>query len=104
MLALRNLLSNAVKFSRPGGEVRIRVSEYSISVSDDGIGIPEAQQDAIFRTKGSYRRAGTAGELSNGLGLAVSRQLIEALGGSLTVLSREGEGSTFTIKLPLDNA
>ncbi|MCR4825005.1 MAG: HAMP domain-containing histidine kinase [Bacteroidales bacterium] len=100
MLALRNLLSNAIKYSHPGGEVRLSVVPGKLCVRDNGIGIPADKQESIFQPADGFRRAGTAGELSNGLGLAVSRKLVELLGGSLSVESREGEGSVFTIQIP----
>lgn len=107
MLALRNLLSNAIKFSRRSGEVRISIgsdaSSATICVIDQGTGIPADALESVFRVEGAYRRPGTEGEISNGLGLALSRTLVEALGGSLRAQSREGEGSCFTIELPVNN-
>ena len=104
MLAMRNLLSNAIKFSNPGSCVRVEVSSADglakISVADSGMGIPSDKLEEIFRSDGNFRRAGTAGEMSNGLGLAVSRSLVESLGGRITVRSTPGEGSTFTIEIP----
>ena len=103
LLALRNLLSNAIKFSRPGGDVRISIAPTArgadLSVADSGIGIPAGQINSIFDPKNSYRRSGTAGEPSNGLGLIVSRDLVKAIGGSLSVSSEEGKGCTFTIHI-----
>lgn len=104
MLALRNLLSNAVKFSPAGSEVKVSVdaspSEACVRVSDQGIGIPEDKLDSLFSRENAFRRRGTAGEVSNGFGLAVSKELLGELGGSISVESREGAGSCFTIHLP----
>lgn len=107
MFALRNLLSNAIKFSHRGGTVRLEVrSDHSfarLSVVDQGIGIPPEALESVFREEGAYRRVGTEGEISNGLGLALSRTLVESLDGTLRVESREREGSRFVIELPLNH-
>ena len=107
MFALRNLLSNAIKFSHRGGTVRLEIrSDHSfarLSVVDQGIGIPPEALESVFREEGAYRRVGTEGEISNGLGLALSRTLVESLDGTLRVESREREGSRFVIELPLNH-
>ncbi|MCG8461394.1 MAG: ATP-binding protein, partial [Holophagales bacterium] len=106
---LFNLLSNAVKFTLDG-EVRLRLRRYEedgeewveIAVSDTGVGIAPEHLDRIFRpfhqAESSVRRrfGGT------GLGLVVSRQLCQLLGGDVDVESEPGEGSTFTVRLPVD--
>ena len=101
MLALRNLLSNAVKFSPRGETVRIVITPSpdgaSLAVVDKGIGIPADKLEGIFEADATFRRSGTDGEPSNGLGLAVSRKLLEEAGCSLSVESTEGKGSAFTI-------
>ncbi|HEX7183121.1 MAG TPA: ATP-binding protein [Thermoanaerobaculia bacterium] len=100
-----NLLSNALKFT-PQGSVSILVAhhceedEVSVSVVDTGIGIPEANQKTIFeafeQADSSYvkRQGGT------GLGLSICRRLAQILGGRITLASKVGEGSTFTLCLP----
>jgi PAS domain S-box-containing protein len=98
---LDNLLSNAVKFSPAGSEVRVVVrrepERASVSVSDAGLGIPEARLPELFQP---YSRAHA--ELPGvGLGLFLSRGIIEAHGGGLSAGSVEGRGSTFTFWLPL---
>ncbi len=98
-----NLLTNAVKFTDRGAvglRVEMRGDELSIAVSDTGIGIAPDELEGIFEAfrqveQGATRRAG-----GTGLGLSVSRQLTELLGGELSVESREGHGSTFTLRLP----
>lgn len=107
LLVLRNLLSNAVKFSQPGSEVILRLArkdgKAALSVCDSGIGIPAEKLGSIFGAENVFRRQGTAGEPSHGIGLAVSYILTQKLGGSLSALSEEGKGSTFTIEMPLEN-
>ena len=104
LIALRNLLSNAIKFSHKGGRVSVRIQDSedgtNLSVEDSGIGIPADKLDSIYNSESSFRRPGTVGEPSHGLGLAVSRDLVTAIGGSMVVRSVEGKGSVFTIHIP----
>ncbi len=103
MLALRNLLSNAIKFSPKGSPVTIAIEPVTdgalLSVSDRGIGIPKDRIPSIFNADGSFRRSGTDGEPSNGLGLTVTRDLVEETGSTIGVESEEGNGSRFTIHI-----
>lgn len=102
---LANLLENAVRFSPRGGEVRIRVEavggEALVSVADQGIGIPAERQDQVFRRY--YRaHAGTEHDYGGlGLGLEVSRAVVERHGGRMWFESTPGAGSTFHFGLPL---
>ncbi|WP_433043492.1 ATP-binding protein [Dactylosporangium sp. CS-033363] len=99
-----NLLSNAVKFTSSGEIVvtgtfaaqgeHIRVS---LAVSDTGIGIPPDRLDRLFRSFSQVDASTTRTYGGTGLGLAISRRLARAMGGDLTVASRPGEGSTFTL-------
>jgi signal transduction histidine kinase len=98
------LLDNAIRFTAPNGSVVVLAfSEQDatvIDVKDTGVGIPEAGIDEIFNDFTQLHRK--PGELRNGygLGLAISRRLVEAFDGRLTVESTVGEGSTFRIRLP----
>jgi signal transduction histidine kinase len=99
-----NLLSNAVKFTPSGGRVKACVSvdpdHARIEVSDTGVGIPADKLDAIFDRFTQIDSAGARPEQGTGLGLTLSRQLVELMGGRLVVASEMGKGSVFTVVLP----
>jgi PAS domain S-box-containing protein len=104
---LSNLLSNAVKYSNPESEIVITTSVpddagewLEISVLDHGIGIPATDLPLLFER---FRRGSNVeGQIrGSGLGLASSKQIVEQHGGTITVESEEGRGSTFTVRLPL---
>jgi signal transduction histidine kinase len=102
---LLNLLANAVKFTPQGGSISIAVRELEdtvdVAVIDSGVGIPEDQLDRIFEPFVQVgRKLSSAGE-GTGLGLAISRDFARGMGGDLTVSSKVGEGSTFTLTLTL---
>jgi CheY-like chemotaxis protein/signal transduction histidine kinase/CHASE3 domain sensor protein len=102
---IKNLLSNAFKFTESGG-VRLTMAlkgpnTITLAVADTGIGIPSGQQQAIFE---AFRQAdGTISRKygGTGLGLSISKELTRLLGGTLTLESVSGKGSTFTVTLPL---
>ncbi len=95
-LVLHNLLSNAVKFSYPEGEVGVRAEEKDgriwIEVRDNGMGISEKKLDKIFKFMTSST-IGTEGETGTGIGLFVSKMLIDKLGGEITISSVKDEGT-----------
>jgi signal transduction histidine kinase len=105
---LTNLLDNALRYTRPGGRVWVEAQtsppgaqpELEISVGDTGLGIPEDEQQKVFERfyRGSNNPPGTTG---TGLGLAIIRELMAANGGTITLVSRPGEGSVFTLHFPL---
>jgi PAS domain S-box-containing protein len=103
---LLNLLSNAVKFTPEGGRItvacRVQDGRAAAVVADTGPGIPEDQLDSIFEPFVQLGRSLTSGHEGTGLGLAISRDLARAMGGDLSVESTPGEGSAFTLTLPLD--
>jgi signal transduction histidine kinase len=102
---LRALLDNALKFSADGGNIGVTVGrngkEATISVSDTGEGIPKSELPRVFDR--FYRGAMMRGtKTGTGLGLSIARDLTALMGGTITASSRVGEGSRFTIRLPLD--
>ncbi len=106
--ALFNLLSNAAKFTHEG-EIGLSVKRESagddawirMSVSDSGIGIPEEKLDHVFEEFSQADETTTRDYGGTGLGLPISRRFCRMMGGDITVDSTVGEGSTFTIRLPL---
>jgi signal transduction histidine kinase len=98
-----NLIDNAVKYSDAGAEVEVEVaalnSDVLVRVRDHGPGIPRDQQRLIFEKFGRVRGSSKPG---SGLGLFIARSIAEAHGGSVEVRSVPGEGSTFTLLLPVD--
>lgn len=102
-LVLQNLLSNAVKFSYPHGEIHVREEDeadrFWLVVQDNGKGIPKQKLEKIFRFVSSSS-VGTEGETGTGIGLFVSKQLLDKTGGAIRVESVLGEGTTvrFSIK------
>jgi signal transduction histidine kinase len=105
--ALRHLLENAIKFTDAGGSVRItaRVEDaLVIQVVDSGIGIPLEDQERIFEPFVQGDSSKTRRYAGTGLGLAIARRIIELHGGSLTLQSAPGAGSTFTLRLPIATA
>jgi signal transduction histidine kinase len=102
---LVNLLSNAVKFTPDGGHITVTAAATGgsavITVTDTGIGIPAHDQQELFTR---FFRASNAIQQSipgTGLGLAIVRTIVTNHGGTITLTSREGQGTTFTIHIPL---
>ena len=102
---LVNLLSNAVKFSYPGGVVRVTARHVTntleIAVSDTGQGIAPDDQATIFEEFRQLHSSGNAQHEGTGLGLSLTRRLVELHGGRIWVSSELGKGATFTIAMPL---
>jgi signal transduction histidine kinase len=101
---LLNLMNNAVKFTPNGGNITIKVRKEDtglvVAVRDDGIGIAKEQQDKLFKPY-SRLNADRQHHPGLGLGLALSKQVIELHGGRIWVESESGKGSTFSFSLPL---
>jgi PAS domain S-box-containing protein len=102
---LGSLLSNAVKFTGEGGRVEVSTASADgravLTVTDTGAGIPAADLERIFER--FYRTAAATRQVipGTGLGLAIARAIVDGHNGSITVASTEGQGSTFTVRLPL---
>jgi CheY-like chemotaxis protein len=102
-----NLLSNAAKYTPEGGTVTLQVhtnktyDHIEIRVSDTGIGIPKEKMKRLFQRyyDGDYRKMKTTG---TGLGLALTRDLVYLNGGTISCESKEGQGTTFTVQLPIN--
>ncbi len=103
---LVNLVENAMKYSVEGGQVDVRLYDdpgrIRIEVTDQGLGIPPAEQERIFEKFYRLDAAMSRGVGGSGLGLFISREIITQMGGVLSVQSVEGVGSTFTVTLPRD--
>ena len=100
-VVLRNLLNNAVKFSYMGGVVTVNAKDtgsgsVKIIVTDQGVGIPPEDIPRLCSAKEPYTTKGTAGETGCGLGLVASKRIVEAYGGTVDIISKVGEGSTFS--------
>jgi signal transduction histidine kinase len=103
-----NLLSNAIKYSLPGGTITVTISQEKdeanswakLTVQDQGLGIPAEEVSHIFEP--FYRASNVLNNIAGtGIGLASVAQIVEQHGGTITVKSKEGKGTTFTTHLPL---
>jgi signal transduction histidine kinase len=101
---LQNLISNAIKYSHPGGLIRIKAEEnktmLAISIHDEGVGMDEETRANLFRLDENTSRTGTDGEKGTGLGLILCNEFVRKHGGDITVSSKPGEGSCFTVRIP----
>ncbi len=105
--AVLNLLSNAIKFNRPEGENLIEVilendaASFRIIVNDSGIGIPDDQLDGIFDRFSQVDPSSTRRYEGTGIGLSLTKEIVQLHNGAIFVESKVGEGSVFTISIPL---
>ena len=98
-----NLLSNAIKFTPAGGEISIGIFREKncvrVRVADNGIGMSEEVASHVFEKY--YQGDPSHATAGNGLGLAIVRRIVTLSGGEISLVSREGEGSAFTVTLPV---
>jgi signal transduction histidine kinase len=99
-----NLIVNAIKFSHEGGHIRVGVTvnekNIIVAIADSGIGIPQNEKDSIFEMFTAAKKFGTNGEQPFGLGLSISKKIVEKHGGKIWFESEVGVGTTFYIELP----
>ncbi|MBR4554970.1 MAG: transporter substrate-binding domain-containing protein [Ruminococcus sp.] len=106
---LLNILSNAIKFTPAGGKISFRViekpphtdgiAEFEFRIKDNGIGMSEEFQKTIFEPFTREKTSTVSGIQGTGLGMAIAKNIIDMMGGRITVDSKEGEGSEFTVEL-----
>lgn len=106
---LNNLITNAIKYSHSGTHITVQIQKSDdsyiiLSVEDEGQGIPKKEQKNLFKPFSKTSVKATGGEMSTGLGLAITRRIVEAHGGKIWVESEVGKGSTFYVRLPIDAA
>lgn len=105
---LTNLMTNAIRYNRPQGAIRIRVDEEEgqavLAVEDTGIGIAEEDLTHVFERFYRVDKARTLAEGGTGLGLAICKTIVDSLQGTIEITSVQGEGTTVTVRLPLERA
>jgi signal transduction histidine kinase/ligand-binding sensor domain-containing protein len=102
---LRNILSNAIKFSKMDGKIKISHEIVNgflrLTITDQGVGIPDNNLKELFKVGHSYKRIGTAGEEGTGLGLLICKEFIEKHGGKINVTSEVEKGTSFNFTMPI---
>jgi len=105
MAVLNNLIQNALKFTESGGSIKLKIDQddqnYIFKVKDSGVGISDKQKETLFEAFSASSK-GTKDEIGSGLGLWIVKVFTEVNGGKVNFESREGEGTEFTIRLPLN--
>jgi signal transduction histidine kinase len=103
--ALSNLIDNAINYNSPGGQIRVAAELQNrtliLSMTDTGVGIPSGELLRIFERFYRVDKARARDSGGTGLGLSIVKHAIESQGGTVSVTSRVGSGSTFTIRLPV---
>ncbi|MCI8885105.1 MAG: response regulator [Dorea sp.] len=109
---LLNLLSNAMKFTEPGGIVSVRIiqkenihegyASYDFQVKDTGIGMSQEFLEHVFEPFERERTSTVSGVQGTGLGMAITKNIVDMMGGTISVVSEEGKGTTFTVSLQFE--
>jgi two-component system phosphate regulon sensor histidine kinase PhoR len=103
--ALSNLIDNAIYYNKRGGQIRVvadlQGNTLKLSVADTGYGIPSEELPRIFERFYRVDKSRTRDSGGTGLGLSIVKHAVESQGGTISVTSRPGSGSTFTIRLPV---
>jgi signal transduction histidine kinase len=101
---LQNLLANAIKFTNKKGTIKFTAGRHgttvTISVTDNGVGIPKDKLKTIFKTDHRTSTTGTEKEPGTGLGIILSKEMTELQHGTLEITSTEGKGTTVKLSLP----
>ena len=104
-MAFRNLIENAIKYNYDNGWVRVSLNAdhkfFYLKVSDSGVGIPEELQDSIFERFYRVDKARSRETGGTGLGLSITKNIIQMHHGAIKVASKEDEGTTFSVRIPL---
>ena len=102
---LANLINNAVVYTQAGGHITVTVEKTAdqvhLHVADNGIGIPEADLGRVFERFYRVDKARSRNSGGTGLGLSIVKYLVENMNGTVTVASKQGNGTTFTVTLPI---
>jgi len=103
---LRNLVSNAIKFSSKDGKINLKsykkADNLYFEVSDTGVGMSANQLDELFKLDKMITTKGTEDEIGSGLGLIICKEFVDIHGGTIDIESRQGEGSKFIVRLPIE--
>jgi len=103
-LVIRNLITNAIKFTNENGQIQLSASDegnfWKVAVKDNGVGIRKDVLNMLFDKTSPYSTRGTANEKGTGLGLILCKEFVEKNGGTISVTSEEGKGSTFYFTVP----
>lgn len=106
LLLISSLISNSVKFSKPGGRIIVSAQDFNedfieITLKDEGVGISEKNKNKLFKMDQIFYSEGTRGEKGAGLGLLLSKEIVEKHGGNIWFYSNQNEGTEFHFTLPV---